>query len=435
MIKTDSIKYQLLEMVGLCGEFPSGQLNRLIESDSYAEKVVTDLKQSKLIRTHYKDGLRGYRLTKRAKELLLSQNPCRFQNYLTGNAETNLIRSELPRRLRLHQKAETYLTLSHAGIPFFPDEKPLLFSESSEAATFPVRSLPLFYSSREIKNLGASTTKIKNSRCIGILMAPHCVYAVYNTGNTLLKWEYKTEVRLNAFLQHYLQGLPYHGPPTVYAIMTGSDMDMAFRLLTSTGGYKKTLFMLDTSYEHFYFLPNNSYGEYLLRLLVQPQRMMQLNQLLLSDCFPQREDLPIEHDGIDSQENPILLAYDFDMQRINRFNTGLNVYGLSGNLIICDGNWHSCIYVRCVSCKTPGYCNGPHFLYHPDENGSPCVLPMADARMLFSRIPEPTECLSAITLEQFQSLYGLYFAKEALTDKPCPCFALLRHQEASHYHW
>ena len=228
------------------------------------------------------------------------------------------------------------MTLSHAGIPFFPDEKPLLFSESGEAATFPMRSLPLFYSSREIKELGAVTTKIKNSRSMGILMAPHCVYAVYNTGNTLLKWEYKTEIRLNAFLQHYLQGLPYHGPPTVYAIMTGSDMDMAFRLLTSTGGYKKTLFMLDTAYEHFYFLPNNSYGEYLLRLLVQPQRMMQLNQLLLSDCFPQREDLPIEHDGIDSQEKPILLAYDFDMQRINRFNTGLNVYGLSGNLICFD---------------------------------------------------------------------------------------------------
>ncbi len=67
LIKSDSIKYQLLEMVGLCGEFPSGQLNRLIESDSYAEKVVTDLKQSKLIRTHYKDGLRGYRLTKTGK--------------------------------------------------------------------------------------------------------------------------------------------------------------------------------------------------------------------------------------------------------------------------------------------------------------------------------------------------------------------------------
>lgn len=123
-------------MVGLCGEFPSGQLNRLIESDSYAEKVVTDLKQSKLIRTHYKDGLRGYRLTKRAKELLLSQNPCRFQNYLSGNAETNLIRSELPRRLRLHQKAENYLTLSHAGIPFFQMKSHCFFLNPAKRLRF-----------------------------------------------------------------------------------------------------------------------------------------------------------------------------------------------------------------------------------------------------------------------------------------------------------
>ena len=60
-------------------------------------------------------------------------------------------------------------------------------------------------------------------------------------------------------------------------------------------------------------------------------------------------------------------------------------------LDICDGNWHSCIYVRCVSCKTPGYCNGPHFLYHPDENGSPCILPMADARMLFTNVTDLRE--------------------------------------------
>ena len=273
-------------MVGLCGEFPSGQLNRLIESDSYAEKVVTDLKQSKLIRTHYKDGLRGYRLTKRAKELLLSQNSCRFQNYLTGNAETNLIRSELPRRLRLHQKAETYLTLSHAGIPFFPDEKPLLFSESGEAATFPMRSLPLFYSSREIKNLGASTTKIKNSRSMGILMAPHCVYAVYNTGNTLLKWEYKTEVRLNAFFAALSSRTSLPWPAYRLCHHDRQWYGYGFPSPYQYRGIKKTLFMLDTAYEHFYFLPNNSYGEYLLRLLVQPQRMMQLNQLLLSDCFP-----------------------------------------------------------------------------------------------------------------------------------------------------
>ena len=48
----------------MCGEFPADQLNRLIPSASYAEKLITDLKAEHLIRTHYRDALRGYRLTK-----------------------------------------------------------------------------------------------------------------------------------------------------------------------------------------------------------------------------------------------------------------------------------------------------------------------------------------------------------------------------------
>ena len=78
-------------MIGMCGEFPADQLNRLIPSASYAEKLITDLKAEHLIRTHYRDALRGYRLTKAAKEMLLSVSPLRFQCYLTGNTETNLI--------------------------------------------------------------------------------------------------------------------------------------------------------------------------------------------------------------------------------------------------------------------------------------------------------------------------------------------------------
>ena len=192
----------------MCGEFPADQLNRLIPSASYAEKLITDLKAEHLIRTHYRDALRGYRLTKAAKEMLLSVSPLRFQCYLTGNTETNLIRSEVSRRIRLHQKAETYLTLLHAGIPFYPDVKPDIFCNHREAGSIGMRSLPLFYASREIKELGPETTKIRNSRSMGILMAPQCVYVLYNTGNGVLKWEYRTEVRLNAFLQHYLQGYP-----------------------------------------------------------------------------------------------------------------------------------------------------------------------------------------------------------------------------------
>lgn len=170
MIRPDTTKYRLLEMIGMCGEFPADQLNRLIPSASYAEKLITDLKAEHLIRTHYRDALRGYRLTKAAKEMLLSVSPLRFQCYLTGNTETNLIRSEVSRRIRLHQKAETYLTLLHAGIPFYPDVKPDIFCNHREAGSIGMRSLPLFYASREIKELGPETTKIRNSRSMGILM-------------------------------------------------------------------------------------------------------------------------------------------------------------------------------------------------------------------------------------------------------------------------
>lgn len=136
----------------MCGEFPADQLNRLIPSASYAEKLITDLKAEHLIRTHYRDALRGYRLTKAAKEMLLSVSPLRFQCYLTGNTETNLIRSEVSRRIRLHQKAETYLTLLHAGIPFYPDVKPDIFCNHREAGSIGMRSLPLFTLPEKLRN-------------------------------------------------------------------------------------------------------------------------------------------------------------------------------------------------------------------------------------------------------------------------------------------
>ena len=92
--------------------------------------------------------------------------------------------------------------------------------------------------------------------------------------------------------------------------------------------------MLDTSFEHFHYLPNAPEGELLLKLLTAPDQMLQLNRLLLSDMLPAKEDLPIEHDALSAEGKPVLLAYDFDMQRITRFNAGLHAYRKPG-IIIC----------------------------------------------------------------------------------------------------
>ena len=161
MLRPDTQKFRLLELIGICGEFPSDQLNRLFTSPSYAEKIITELKAEKLIRTHYKDKLRGYRLTKRSKELLLAYYPDRFHCYLSGNTETNVIRSEPSRRIRLHQKAQTYLTLLHAGIPFYPDGKPHIFSEEREALPSICEAFLYFILPERLKNLGRQQQKSK----------------------------------------------------------------------------------------------------------------------------------------------------------------------------------------------------------------------------------------------------------------------------------
>ena len=55
-----------------------------------------------------------------------------------------------------------------AGITIFRDKKPALFSGVPPDDTH-ILPFPVFYQSRELKELGMETTKINNSRAIGIL--------------------------------------------------------------------------------------------------------------------------------------------------------------------------------------------------------------------------------------------------------------------------
>lgn len=117
---------------------------------------MTSLKKNGLLRTYYRDRLRGYRLGAKAKAALLDGWPERFSPYLTGDTDTNRLKSEVNRRLRLHRLAETYVTMDNAGIGLFQDEKPKVFSPQGyhgEAIEYPA-----FYSSREVKEMGIDAT-------------------------------------------------------------------------------------------------------------------------------------------------------------------------------------------------------------------------------------------------------------------------------------
>lgn len=345
MTDTSTAAYRLLALTALSGECCPDVLPLLGISPSYGEKLVTKLKEEKLIKTHYKDRLRGYRLTCSGKKLLLAQNPDRFSFYLSGSSDTNRPRSDYPRRLRLQQASLVYAMLSNAGTAFFRDEKPLLFREGAMQSGEPVRMpLPLFYHSREVKELGTETVKIGNSRSMGILLAQECIYVLFYTGTAPIKWEYRTELRVKTFLAfHASRGIlskgaavPCYLPDTpIKALFIGNGMDTALKLMESSGGPQKSYFYLDSSFDYFHYIPDDSAGVTMLKLLCSPALFMSLRGLLLSDLQPPCPDYGLEHDAV-SDGIPVLLAYDFDMLRLSRFRTALSFHGLTGNLICFD---------------------------------------------------------------------------------------------------
>lgn len=190
--------YRLLSLTAISGEFPTDQLNRLPGSPYYLESVVTALKKDGLLRTYYRDKLRGYRLGPRAKATLLESRPDRFASYLTGDTDTNRLKCEIDRRLRLHRLAETYVTMDNAGVCVYRDEKPAIFAPEGYAGGRIV--YPAFFSSREVKEMGIDTTKIRSSRSTGILLAPSGIFVTYNSSSALMKWRYKSEMRVKALI-------------------------------------------------------------------------------------------------------------------------------------------------------------------------------------------------------------------------------------------
>lgn len=330
-----------LSLTAIAGESSPLLLSHLGISQSYGAKLITGLKKEGYIKTHYKNKLRGYRLTIKGKRLLLSGNPERFAFYLTGNSETNRPRSELPRRLRLQQASLVYAMLLGCGIPFFRDQKPDLFGNPVPGCP-PV--LPVFYHSRELKELGDEAIKISSSRAMGILLAEDCIYILYHTGDAPMKWEYRTELRLKALLRYHARqgilsdeylpaGYSYSTP--VKALFIGDHMDTCLKLLGSVGGFRKTCFRLDSSFDFFHFVPDSSAGVTLIRILCSHDIRAQLDSILLSDLEPPDPRMGFSHDGMTNGE-PVLLAYDLDMLRLSRFHTALSLRDLTGWLICFD---------------------------------------------------------------------------------------------------
>lgn len=279
----DSLYYELLALTAICGEVPCACADRLTSSKSYRKKVVTSLTHDKLLRIFSKDHLRGYRLGIRGKRLLRERAPERFQFYLSGRTDTNSIKSSPARRLRLHRIAQTYVTMLNAGTMIYRDEKPPVFVPGGSS---PCRiEAPVFYDSREMKELGLEMVKVHGSRMAGSLLTPSRTFAVFNGMDAVPVFDTQIEQRGKIMLQNirYTRNGVSHTPD---GILLSDQWAVMTTLLEDAKTYKKEHFLFGEGYEHFYFLTNDYHGETLLWLLCHPDIIGQLNAMLLRELQP-----------------------------------------------------------------------------------------------------------------------------------------------------
>lgn len=331
--------YLLLALIAISGDFPASQSNRL-GSPTYFANMVQTLKKEGLLRTYYKNRLRGYRLTAKAKELLLADQPARFTFFLTGNSETNNPKSEVTRRLRLHRIAESTVTMMMAGVSVFRDEKPDVFFSAGGPSPAALKiDFPAFYGSREIKEIGDELAQIRGARSVGVLLTESRALMVYNIGDSLPKWEYKSEMRTKALMKTILcrQRLPeQYGAEAVQALLMGKDMETAARLLMEQRAGHHDYFIFDGNYDHFYYIPNTHAGEIVLKLMCSEALSAELDEILRENLQPRQSGSVVENDAIDENGNPVLFAYLFDLPRIWRFDSALSLRGMEGTIICFD---------------------------------------------------------------------------------------------------
>lgn len=338
----DTQAYQILALTAISGELPASLVPRLEGGDRYKELVIQSLKKEKLLTVFYQDHLRGYRLGRRVKPLLLASQPERFSFFLTGRNDTNHIKSEEIRRVRLHRVAASMILAMNAGARVFRDEKPYVFAPAGSSQVQNIDSAdlsitPAFYSSREIKEMGVDATRIRGSRMTGTLLASSEAFLIYQGGVQMPELDHKAEQRAKSYLRQILCGRRFdgrYGLDCLRTVLVCEDMQALVEILQGAYTPQRCFFALEENHSNFFYLTNDHRGDALLRLLCHPERRAKLDAVLSGYFSAGNPNLYVENDALDGQGNPVLFAYLPDIPRLARFLSAF-IEGKNRGSIVC----------------------------------------------------------------------------------------------------
>ena len=98
-----------------------------------------------------------------------------------------------------------------------------------------------------------------------------------------------------------------------------------------------------------------------------------------------------------------------------------NIKTIHRFLTVTDANWRSSIYIECSCCKFDADAQScGDFLFAPDEDGTPLLLPVRDAAILAARPIDKSECLGIVTNLRFEALFHKWFQSLSPKADGCP---------------
>lgn len=227
-----------------------------------------------------------------------------------------------------------------AGIEYRPYMMPALQNKKI-AKVIPDKSV--FYLAKALKDIGGNEmNKTMFTRMVGAVFSGGNCYAVYNTRNSVMKWngmgEFKTlhrliEVgRLNGGVSHIDS-----------AILFGESDSVAFETLMTSEKNKRLEFRFDSIYKHIHFIPMNEFGIRLLRLLAVPKWNEKLMDLLFEKEERSYNQGTFEYDAfVDGKY--VLAHLDGDIARLIRFKSAILTHRNIQSEVLCFP--HQTLFIR-----------------------------------------------------------------------------------------
>lgn len=332
---------RLLTVLSVAGEFPNSSVH-ILGNDRVYKALIAKMNSNQSVRNLHTESeitCRVLTLTGKGsnKTIRLYKPALTLLDWVHSDALSYYMHSfwehkfpgDMAHRERNFRVAETAAMCMNAGIEFRPYILPKL--QNREMLRVIPKS-PSLYLSKDIKRVGEfETNKTQFTRMAGAIFTADKCYAVYNTRNSVMKWhgqgEYKALISLTEISRLNVGIFDIDS-----AILFGESDTVALNTIKESEQNKRKAFRFDATYHNIHFVPMNTDGVRLLRILTIPDFNAKLMDLLFE---PEERSYNRGRFEYDAYINGVFVLshLDSDIAKLIRFNDAVSAQSAEAEVL------------------------------------------------------------------------------------------------------